>query len=327
MNQPFLICLRLLCSLCLCGESIAADWLLGKAYKLPSEYTNQESGYFSIIEGQNGKLYIGSAKYGVNAYLLEFDPKTEKTKMVMDVHEVIGSKATGFAAQAKIHTRNNVGAVTGKIYVGSKQGYPEKGESRDLTPAATSSPTTRRPARTSTSASPRPKHGIISVTPDEAPALAYISTCSDDRPIDHTHFMVLDLKTKKYRTSATWSTPTPSSCSTTSTGRCTPIRGGTSSATTRRRRRSRSSSMTVDGKPVPKELSKDGRDPELGHDARPQDALLRRDDHQPALRLRPDARPATRSPGRPLGKLLAARQGDRLPGDVRRRRTARCGWP
>src|SRR5438067_10549186 len=100
-------------------HSLAADWLLAKAYKLPSEYTNQESGYFSIIEGQNGKLYIGSAKYGVDAYLLEFDPKTEKTKMVMDVHEVIGSKSTGFAAQAKIHTRNNVGSVTGKIYVGS----------------------------------------------------------------------------------------------------------------------------------------------------------------------------------------------------------------
>ena len=31
-------------------------------------------------------------------------------------------------------TINNVGTVTGKIYVGSKQGYPEKSESRDLYP-------------------------------------------------------------------------------------------------------------------------------------------------------------------------------------------------
>src|SRR5438552_1362527 len=111
-----------LVALCALGvltrESSAADWLMAKAYKLPSEYTNQESGYFSIIEGQNGKLYIGCAKYGVDAYLVEFDPKTEKSRMVMDVHEVIGSKATGFAAQAKLHTRNNVGTVTGKIYVG-----------------------------------------------------------------------------------------------------------------------------------------------------------------------------------------------------------------
>src|SRR5687768_2870328 len=79
-------CLRVL--LCLLGailpaQAFAADWLLARAYKLPSEYTNQESGYFSIIEGQNGKLYIGCAKYGVNAYLVEFDPKTEKTRMVM----------------------------------------------------------------------------------------------------------------------------------------------------------------------------------------------------------------------------------------------------
>ena len=41
--------------------------------------------------------------------------------------------AKGFAAQSKFHTRNNVGA-SGKIYVGTKQGYPEKGESRDLYP-------------------------------------------------------------------------------------------------------------------------------------------------------------------------------------------------
>src|ERR1700732_1691662 len=102
-----------------------ADWLLGRAYKIPSQYTNQESGYFSIVEGHNGRLYIGAAKYGVNAYLIEFDPKTAAMRMVVDVHKTIGSMATGFAAQAKIHTRNNVGA-NGKIYFGSKQGYPEK---------------------------------------------------------------------------------------------------------------------------------------------------------------------------------------------------------
>src|SRR5437016_14432655 len=83
-------------------------WLLGRATKLPSEYTNQESGYFSIVEGLNGRLYIGAAKYGVNAYLLEHDPKTNTTKMVVDAHKVIGTDAKGFAAQSKFHTRNNV---------------------------------------------------------------------------------------------------------------------------------------------------------------------------------------------------------------------------
>lgn len=189
--------LRALLLLCLVPVSLYADWLPGKAYKLPSQYTNQESGYFSIIEGHNGKLYIGSAKYGVNGYLLEFDPQTEKTTMVMDVHEVIGSKATGFAAQAKIHTRNNVG-TSGKIYVGSKQGYPEKGESRDLYKGGyvlTYDPKTGKSEHFGIA---KPGHGIISVTPDEEKGVAYISTCSDDRPIDHTHFMILDLKTKQY---------------------------------------------------------------------------------------------------------------------------------
>src|SRR5215831_7120640 len=76
------------------------DWLLARAYKFPSEYTNQESGYFSIVAGQNGRLYIGAAKYGVNAYLIEFAPNAEKSTMVVDVMKTINSNATGFAAQA-----------------------------------------------------------------------------------------------------------------------------------------------------------------------------------------------------------------------------------
>src|SRR3984885_2770639 len=95
-------------------------WLLGKAYHIPSEYTNQESGYFSIIEGKNGNVYIGAAKYGVNAYLIEFNPRNAVMQMVVDVHRAIGKFLKGFAAQAKIHTRNNLGQLTGKIYFGSK---------------------------------------------------------------------------------------------------------------------------------------------------------------------------------------------------------------
>ena len=41
-------------------------------------------------------------------------------------------------------------------------------------------------------------HGIISVTPDETRNLAYISTCSDERPLESSHFLVLDLKTGEY---------------------------------------------------------------------------------------------------------------------------------
>ncbi len=183
--------------------AVAADpdpkpWLLGHAYKIPSEYTNQESGYFSIVEGKNGRLYIGAAKYGVDAYLIEFDPKAEAMKMVVDVHKVIGSDAKGFAAQAKIHTRNNVGA-SGKIYVGTKQGYPEKDEKRSDYPGGYVLTYDPKTGKAESFGIAKKGHGIISVTPDEAHGVAYVSTCSDDRPIDHTHFMILDLAKKTYR--------------------------------------------------------------------------------------------------------------------------------
>jgi hypothetical protein len=238
----------------------ANDWLLAKAYKIPSEYTNQESGYFSIIEGQNGKLYIGTAKYGVNAYLLEFDPKTEKTKLVMDVHQVIGSNATGFAAQAKLHTRNNVGSVTGKIYVASKQGYPEKdkGETRDMYPGGyvlTHDPKTGKNEHFGIA---KEKHGIISVMPDEENDLAYISTCSDDRPIDHTHFMVLDLKTKKHTDLGDMEHAYAFIVLDDQHRAYHPIRGGLVARYDPKRKELDRMTMTVDGKAVPKDISKDG---------------------------------------------------------------------
>ena len=80
MSHPFrlristALILTSLCSMFLWSPCRGGDWLLATAYKVPSEYTNQESGYFSIIEGHNGQLYLGTAKYGVNAYLIEFDP-------------------------------------------------------------------------------------------------------------------------------------------------------------------------------------------------------------------------------------------------------------
>src|SRR5271156_2998742 len=89
------------------ADAPAQRWLLGQALKLPSELTNQESGYFSIVAGLDGRLYIGAAKYGVNASLIEYDPKSGGLKPVVDVMKTIGADARGFAAQAKIHTRNN----------------------------------------------------------------------------------------------------------------------------------------------------------------------------------------------------------------------------
>jgi sugar lactone lactonase YvrE len=173
-------------------------WTMVQAYAIPKETTSEGSGYFSIIEGKNHKLYIGAAKYGSNAYLVEFDPPTAAMKVVVDAQKEIGKPATGFAAQAKFHTRNNVGE-SGKIYLGTKQGYPKEGESRDLYLGGY--PMVYDPAtgKTRVYDIPVPKQGIISITPDESRGVAYISTCSDERPIESTHFMVLNLETGKYR--------------------------------------------------------------------------------------------------------------------------------
>jgi sugar lactone lactonase YvrE len=175
-----------------------SPWLYARAYHIPSEYTNQESGYFSIIEGKNSRLYIGCAKYSINAFLVEFNPLKAVMRMVVDVHRVIGMILRGFAAQAKIHTRNNVGA-SGKIYFGSKQGYPEKGENRSDYPGGYVLVYDPKTDKTENYGIPIKHQGVISVMPDESRGVAYISTCDDGRPIESSHFMILDLKKKTYR--------------------------------------------------------------------------------------------------------------------------------
>ncbi len=175
----------------------ASPWLMAQAYHIPSEYTNQESSYFSIIEGHNGNIYVGTAKYGVNCFLIEFNPANAIMRMVVDVHRAIMKFLKGFGAQAKIHTRNNVGK-SGKIYIGSKQGYPEKNEKRTDYPGGyvlTYDPKTKKTEHFGIA---KKHHGIISVMPDEERGVAYISTCDDGRPIEHSHFMILDLKKKTY---------------------------------------------------------------------------------------------------------------------------------
>src|SRR5687768_3538610 len=67
------------------------NYLWGKAYHIMPGTHNNESGYFSLVEGLNGKLYIGTAKYGENAYLVEFDPKTEKQRIVIDTNKLTGA--------------------------------------------------------------------------------------------------------------------------------------------------------------------------------------------------------------------------------------------
>ncbi|MDP7128902.1 MAG: hypothetical protein QF437_00320 [Planctomycetota bacterium] len=183
-------------SLCLCAENPA--WLWSTAYEIPKHTTSEGSGYFSIIEGHNRRLYIGTAKYGENAFLVEFDTTTKKMRAVVDAHKEIGTKVTGFAAQAKVHTRNNVGK-SGKIYFGTKQGYPKKGESRKDYPGGYPMVYDPKTGKTRVYPIPIRNEGIISITPDESRGIAYISTSSDARTVDDSHFMILDLDKGTYR--------------------------------------------------------------------------------------------------------------------------------
>jgi hypothetical protein len=179
------------------GEPAAAPWLQATAYCVPKETAPEGEGYFAIIEGKNARLYIGTHANAVNSWLVEFDTKTKKWETVVDAHKAVGKDLKGFGSQSKIHTRNNTGA-SGKIYFGTKQGYPATDEKRTDYPGGY--PMVYDPAtgKTRVYPIPVPHQGIISVTPDESRGLAYISTCSDERPIESTHFLKLDLETGKY---------------------------------------------------------------------------------------------------------------------------------
>jgi hypothetical protein len=110
----------------------------------------------------------------------------------------IGSDVKGFGAQAKIHTRNNVGE-SGKIYFGTKQGYPSAEEKRTDYPGGYPMVYDPQTKTTRVYPIPVPHEGINSIAPDESRGLAYISTCSDERPVESSDFLVLDLKTGNYR--------------------------------------------------------------------------------------------------------------------------------
>jgi sugar lactone lactonase YvrE len=248
--------------LCVFAPSQAGDdkprWIMGIAAHVPSEYTNQESGYFSIIEGKNGNVYVGCAKYGVNAYLVEYNPRNAVMQMVVDVHRVIGKFLKGFAAQAKIHTRNNVGQLTGKIYFASKQGYPEKGEKRSDYPGGYVFAYDPKTGKTENFGMPMKHHGVISVMPDEKRGLIYVSTCDDGRPLESSHFMVYNVKTKKYRdlgeTQHSYAFIVLDH-----KGRALhPVRGGKISRFDPDADKLEMLDVTVDGKPPPKEIYKDG---------------------------------------------------------------------
>lgn len=180
------------------ASAAPTPWLMSEAFAIPKECCNQGSGYFSIVTGKNQRIYVGAAKYGENSYLVEFDPPSGEMRVAVDTHKEIGVDLKGFAAQSKIHTRNNVGP-SGRIYFGTKQGYTQGTETWRDYPGGYPMVYDPQTEKTRVYPIPIPNQGIISVTPDEARGVAYISTCSDGQPAPSSHFMILDLEKGTYR--------------------------------------------------------------------------------------------------------------------------------
>ena len=177
-------------------------YVQGTAYHILPETTSEESGYFSIVEGHNGRVYVGTSKYNHNGYLVEFDPKTQVQKIVIDVHKVNGLTATGYAAQAKIHTRNFVGP-SGKIYVGSQEGYRNIPGDVSVYPGGWVMSYDPKTGVAQSLGQPLPGkdgaqgEGVIDVVADEARGLLYaVTTWGEDKKA---HWMVSGIDGKSWR--------------------------------------------------------------------------------------------------------------------------------
>ena len=91
------------------AESTAPPkWLEATAYVVPKETATEGEGYFSIIEGLNRRLYVGTHANAVNSWLVEFDPAAARMKIVVDAHQAIGKDLRGFGAQSKITTERSL---------------------------------------------------------------------------------------------------------------------------------------------------------------------------------------------------------------------------
>ena len=185
----------------------------------------------------------------------------------------------GFGRQAKIHTRNNVGA-SGKIYFGTKQGYPDKSEKREdypggypmvYDPRPARRRSTRSRSRTTASTASRPTSSAASPTSPPAPTTA-------PAPARTRIFLVLDLKTGKYRdlidTQHIYGFIVVDHL-----GRAYhPMLGGDIVRYDPKTDKLERLKQTIDGKPPTPEshlADADGPPDQLGHHARRQDALLR----------------------------------------------------
>jgi len=176
------------------GAAFAAEppvYVPATAHYILPETTSEQSGYFSLSESLDGAIHVGTAKYNANSFLVEFDPRSGRQRIVLDTHQTCGLSATGFAAQAKLHTRNFVGP-SGRVYVGSKQGYAAKGDTSQY-PGGYVMTYDPRIGRTQNLGMPLAGQGVADVVADEARGRLYVVTCEEQ------HWMTTGLEGGKYR--------------------------------------------------------------------------------------------------------------------------------
>lgn len=169
------------------------SYVPAKAFHVLPGTHNMESGYFSLCEGLNGNIYIGTAKYGEDGYLVEFNPRTETQRVVIDVMSLCGLTGTDFVAQAKIHTRNSVGP-SGRIYVGSKQGI-QGANNWQVYPGGYLMSYDPVSGTATNYGMPMAHEGIIDVVADESRNLIYIVTCVDDSAHAIQRWMTYNMQT------------------------------------------------------------------------------------------------------------------------------------
>jgi len=178
-------------AVCITNGAEAPPYVPATAFHILPEATSEESGYFSLSESLDGAIHVGCAKYGANSFLVEFDPKTSRQRIALDTNRTCGLSATGYAAQSKIHTRNFV-APSGKVYVGSKQGYRKEGDTSEY-PGGHVMTYDPRNGQTKNLGMPMAGQGVIVVVADESRGRLYVVTCEDQ------HWMLSGLEGGKYR--------------------------------------------------------------------------------------------------------------------------------
>jgi hypothetical protein len=179
---------------CLAATVAHADppvYVLATAQYILRDTTSEESGYFSLSESLDGAIHVGTAKYGSNAFLVEVDPRSGKQRVVLDTARTCGLSATGYAAQSKLHTRNFV-VPSGRVYVGSKQGYPIEGD-KQAYPGGYVMTYDPRSGGTENLGMPLAGQGVIDVVADEARDHLYAVTCEEQ------HWMIAPLAGKSWR--------------------------------------------------------------------------------------------------------------------------------